>query len=83
MTMDDPSEDIFAQLEEEMGEVDTSDVIDMTKLSIPELLVIYGEETEDLMDEGQAMNPRTQEARDKHSLRYAARIELQRRQNLL
>lgn len=82
MTMDDPSEDIFAQLEQDMGEIDTSDVIDMTKLTIPELLEIYGDKTEGLMDDGQAMNPRTQEARDDHSLRYAARMELHRRQAL-
>lgn len=75
-------EDIFAQLEEDMGDIDTSDVIDMTKLTIPELLEIYGNKTEGLMDEGQAINPRTQEARDDHSLRYAARMELHRRQVL-
>lgn len=60
-------------------EVDTSDVVDMTKLTIEELLTLYADETESLMDAGQAIKPRTQDARDSHSLRYAARIELDRR----
>ena len=72
--------DDFEELIKDLdSEIDTSDVVDMTKLTIEELLTLYAEETESLMDAGQAIRPRTQDARDRQSLRYAARMELDRR----
>lgn len=75
--MSDPFDEIVSGLE---LDEDTTDVIDMTELSMEELLQIVADETEALMDDGQAIRPRTQQARDSHSLRAAARIEIQRRQ---
>lgn len=73
-------EDIVSGLQEEFANIDTSDVVDMTTLSLQELLDVAATTEEDLLNGRQAVFPREQWARDMHSLRYAARMELMRRQ---
>lgn len=75
----DDFDSIVAGLEEEL-DLDTEDVVDMTTLSIKELLDIATSTEENLLDRLEAVRPRSQWGRDQHSLREAARLELKRRQ---
>ncbi len=55
------------------------DVVDVTKLSTEELMDLISDITDELFNAGQAINPKDQWARDKHSLRNAVQIELRKR----
>ena len=70
-------EDIVSGLE--FDELDTTDVVDVSKLNIKELLEVITTADEMLLDASQAVRPREQWARDLHSLRNAAQIEYRRR----
>ena len=56
-----------------------NDIIDVTKMSISELVDKLDELNEKLFEMHEALNPRTQEARDMHSLRNALQVELSKR----
>lgn len=70
-------DDIVSGLE--FDELDTTDVVDVSKLNIKELLEVITTADEMLLDASQAVRPREQWARDLHSLRNAAQIEYRRR----
>lgn len=69
-------DDIVSGLE---FDLDTTDVVDVSKLNIKELLEIITTADELLLDASQAVRPREQWARDLHSLRNAAQIEYRKR----
>ena len=71
-------EEIVSGIEIDVDSIE--DVIDMTQLSLEELLDLAVSTQENLLDNHQAIFPKEQWARDMHSLRYAARLELIRRQ---
>jgi len=73
--MDDPFYDIVSNLEIEEPE----DLIDVSKLSIQELLSKFDDINNQLFKMGQALKPTNQEARDLHSLRSAIYVEIQKR----
>ena len=75
MTMDDPFFDIVHSLEID----EPKDLVDVTKLSIQELLSQFDNINEQLFEMGQALKPTNQEARDLHSLRSAIYVEIQKR----
>ena len=75
MTMDDPFFDIVHSLEIDEPE----DLVDVTKLSVQELLSKFDDINEELFEIGQALKPTTQQARDLHSLRSAIYVEIQKR----
>jgi hypothetical protein len=62
-----------------LEEPEDGEVADITKMSYQELLDIMVATDEDLMNAREARFPKTQWARDLHSLRAAAQIELHRR----
>lgn len=74
-------DELFAQLEDEMSEMDLSDVVDVQTLSMVELLDLHHKLENDLFDMRQAIHPSNQDARDKHSLRNAIKVEIARRTN--
>jgi hypothetical protein len=78
MTMDDPFFDIINGLDE-LKLDDSENVVDVTKLTIAELLSKFDELNNDLFELGEAMNPVSQKARDMHSLRSAIYVEIQKR----
>jgi ribosomal protein L29 len=55
------------------------DIINVSEMSIEELVTTLDNLNEELFDMGEALDPKTQESRDKHSLRNAIQIELFRR----
>jgi len=75
MTMDDPFYDIVSSLEIQEPE----DLIDVSKLSVQELLSQFDDINNKLFEMGQALKPSNQEARDLHSLRSAIYVEIQKR----
>jgi|694.fasta_scaffold118549_5 hypothetical protein len=75
MTMDDPFYEIVNQLEIE----EPHDLIDVSKLSIQDLLSQFDDINNRLFEMGQALKPSNQEARDLHSLRSAIYVEIQKR----
>lgn len=77
MAMDDPFFDIVNSIEIDIECID--DVVDVTTLSISELVSKFDEINESLFDLGQALRPTTKEARDLHSLRSAIYVEIQKR----
>lgn len=72
-------EDIFFGLESIFDEVDEDEYEDLTQVDTMELLNRFHALTEDLKDEKQAWFPRTRDARDQHSVRYALQLELRNR----
>lgn len=79
MTNDD---EIFAQMTKGLDSIFDGveeTTIDFTMLDDIGLLTILHENTEKLRSLGQLLNPVTQEARDAHSLRNSAQIELRKR----
>lgn len=72
-------EDIVGGLAAEFEEIDTDGIVDVSKLSIKELLEVITTADEMLLDASQAVRPREQWARDLHSLRNAAQLEYRRR----
>lgn len=76
MAEDDPFESIVEGLN---LNTDTSEVTDVTKLSDSELLNLRHVLSADLRDSSEALFPHSQSARDKHSLRNAVQIEIQKR----
>ena len=75
MTMSDDFDDIISGLDFDVPE----DVIDVSTMSIEELLNKLDYLNETLFEMHEALNPQTQEARDMHSLRNAVQIELSKR----
>lgn len=71
-------DDILAGLEFE-EDVDTSDVVDLSKKTNQELMFIMVSAREALKDMGERLHPTSQEARDLHSIHYACKIELSNR----
>lgn len=69
-------DDIVAGVQIEVNEAEIMNVMD---LPTDRLIELQGELEELLFDEEQALRPRTQEARDNHSLRNAIQVELSRR----
>lgn len=78
MTMgeEDPFDDIIAGLNIEVNE---DDVTDVTKLGDEELINLFNSLDDEVTEGHQAIHPNQQWARDKHSLRNAAEIELRKR----
>jgi hypothetical protein len=72
-------DDLFAQLEDVFSGVLDEDVENVTMMSSSDLLKKYFETTETLKELGQALNPKTQFARDLHSKRYSYKLELNKR----
>ena len=72
-------DDIFAGLEDIFDEVDEEEYEDLTQVPTMELLDRFQALTEALKDEKQAWFPRTRDARDRHSIRYALQLELRSR----
>lgn len=82
--MDEPSEDIFNQLTAGLGNLFDGveeDVVDVSTMTNEELLNQGSDILEELLKAGQAINPTTQWARDKHSLRNAIQIEIRKRES--
>lgn len=72
--------DIFAGLEGIFDEVDEEEVTNVTEMSNSELLNMVEDITHELMHVlGEGRFPRSQEARDLHSLRNACQVELRNR----
>ena len=69
------------QLEQDMGEIDVSDVVNVRELTLDQLVEIIALSGEDLMNARQSIFPKEQWARDAHSLRSACLVEQQRRLN--
>lgn len=76
MAEDDPFDFIVDELN---LNTDTSDVVDVTKLSTEDLLNLRHELDEELLNGSEMLNPHTQEGRDRHSLRNAVQLELKKR----
>lgn len=72
-------DDLFAALEADMQNLDTSNIIDVSKLSILEIADKIAEVTNTLFEMREAIIPRSQKARDLHSLRNALQVELSKR----
>ena len=68
-------------MKESFGEsiAEPDDVVDVSKLSTEDLMDLISDITDELFNAGQAINPKDQWARDKHSLRNAIQIELRKR----
>jgi hypothetical protein len=73
------SDDLFAALEAEMGEIDTSDVVDLSTFSTADLLILWKGTEEELLRTGHAIWPRNQEERDLTSVRQAAMLLFKKR----
>jgi hypothetical protein len=55
------------------------DIVDVSKMSIYDLLSEYDDLNIELFNMGEAINPVTQKARDLHSKRNAIQVELKKR----
>jgi hypothetical protein len=75
--MDD--DELFGQLEDVFAQVDAEEIENLRDVDVKSLITRISEITEILLRDGQALNPRTSEARDMHSERYACQLELSRR----
>jgi len=73
----DPRDPLFTQLEDIW--VDESEIENFYALDDMALLERFEEVTTEIKQAQQVIRPRTQSARDLHSLRYAIQLELQRR----
>lgn len=80
-TNSDDSDDMFRHFEEDVKDitVDPSEIEDFYKLDDMALLARFEQVSHEIKDAQQQLSPRTQSARDLHSLRYAMQLELQRR----
>jgi len=64
------------------GEIEVDipeDVLDVSKMSIQELVEIFDDLNQKLFEIGEALNPTNQTSRDMHSLRNAVKLELSMR----
>ena len=75
-------DDLFAQLEAELGDVVVPDVEDVTTLDTALLLRRYHGVERELREMGQLLHPRSEKAREHHSRRSAYLIELRKRRLL-
>lgn len=75
MTMSDDFDNIVAGMSFDIPD----DIINVSEMSIEELVTTLDNLNEELFDMGEALDPKTQESRDKHSLRNAIQVELFRR----
>ena len=75
------SDDIFRQFEEQFYDIYISenDVTVVTDMSTGELVDKIHSITSELFEMREAVNPKTQIARDLHSLRNACQVELSKR----
>lgn len=76
------NDDLFAQLEAELGDVVVPEVEDVSTLDAATLVSRYHAIERELREMGQLLHPRTDKAREHHSLRSAYLIELRRRRLL-
>lgn len=74
-----PNDDVFAGLEGIFDSVTEDEVVSVKDLSSPELMDMVHELTQELLEMKEGIYPRSQEARDKHSLRNACQVELRNR----
>lgn len=72
-------DDLFAALEADMGDVDVSDVVDLSEFSTADLLKLWKGTEEELLETGHAIWPKTQEQRDLTSVRQAAMLLYKKR----
>lgn len=72
--------DLFAAFEAQCADIEVNDVEDVSKLSDFELLDRYAKIDEELKAMDQLHHPRSQEARELHSVRAAIRIEQLKRE---
>lgn len=63
----------------DVDSLDTSDVVDVTSLTTPELLDRFHTLTDKISERGELLRPTTPEGRELHSHRAAARVELAKR----
>jgi hypothetical protein len=73
-------DDLFTALEAELGDVEVSDVEDVTKLDPVVLMRRYHRIERDLTEMGELLIARTEKGREYHSRRSAYLFELRRRQ---
>lgn len=71
-------EDIVSDFDIDIS-VDDEEVIDVTLLTFEELVEFKEYLEQELYAKEEALNPTSQESRDKHSLRNAIQVELSRR----
>ena len=74
--MTDPFEDIVDGLD---ITVDETQIVDVSKLGIEELISLKTDLEMELYENKQALSPRSQRFRDIHSLRNAIQVELAKR----
>ena len=75
MSMDDP----FFSIVEGLQIDEPESYVNVSELSIEELLYQFDQLNDELFELEQALNPTTQKARDLHSLRSAIYVEIQKR----
>lgn len=75
-------EDMFAAWAADMGEPDTSDVVDLSSLTTAELLTIWTGTESELLATGHAIWPVNQEQRDLTSIREAAMLLYKKRMGM-
>lgn len=79
MTTPIPPDDLFAQLEAELGDMVVDDVQDVTALDTHDLMTRYHAVERELRTLQELHFPRTREGRDLHSERAAYQVELRKR----
>jgi hypothetical protein len=77
-SMDDPFFDIVNMIDIKEDEI-CEDIVDVSKLTIEELLIKFDDINNQLFELGEALSPQTQNARDLHSMRSAIYVEIQKR----
>lgn len=78
------TDDIFAGFESQFDEVDTTQeealAFELATKSEVELRLMLNDLDQELLEQRQVLKPKTQEARDIHSIHVAVAIELQKRE---
>lgn len=72
-------DDMFAKFEEQFDEVDTSTIVDFTKLSDLEVSTLFSDVRTELIKTDEMLHPTTDEGRRLHSERLALLIEMRKR----
>jgi hypothetical protein len=82
MTPDDDGFDfeaLAAEMEAEFGDPNDTDVVNVQRLDTEGLSARYHDVTNELLEMGEALKPRTAEGRELHSLRAALWVEMTHR----
>lgn len=74
-----PEDFDFSEMEEQLKEVNVTNVFPVSAIDDASLLKKYRELTAELMNRKEATNPKTPTGRDLHSERAACLLELRRR----